>query len=242
MTLSIEGIQVAYGKLEAVRGVSLSVSIGEIVALVGPNGAGKSTTLLAATGVLRLRAGVIRLDGRLLHGLRPEDIVRRGLALVPEGRDIFRSLTVAENLLVAHRGDAANLQLETLLGLFPILAERYRKPAGQLSGGEQQQLAIARSLLTNPRFLMVDEPSLGLAPMMIDRVYQALQALRKERELGILVVEQSMRRVFEVADRICVMREGTVVAEANRDKFGDHATLERAYFGATNANSHRGHG
>lgn len=235
MALIIEGLQVFYGRVPAVRNASITVGPGEIVAIVGPNGAGKSTTLLAAAGALRPRSGHISLDGVCLLPLSPEQRVEQNLALVPEGREIFRTLTVAENLLVARRAGSAKsapaAAMDELLALFPVLGERYRQPAGQLSGGEQQQLAIARALLTAPKYLLIDEPSLGLAPLIVNRVYELLAELRRMRGLSILVVEQSMRRVLAVADRLYVMREGATSAEFTRGHFKDETLLEQAYFG-----------
>jgi branched-chain amino acid transport system ATP-binding protein len=235
MSLIIEDLQVSYGRVPAVRGVSIAVGPGEIVAIVGPNGAGKSTTLLAVAGALRSRAGRISMDGTSLLSLTPEQRVSRNLALVPEGREIFRTLTVAENLQVARATAKEKARqkatLDDLLSLFPVLRERYRQPAGQLSGGEQQQLAVARALMTEPRYLLIDEPSLGLAPLIIKRVYDLLIELRRTRGLSILVVDQSMRRVLAAADRVYVMRDGVTSAEFSRQQFGDKKLLEQAYFG-----------
>mgnify|MGYP001070008755 FL=1 len=235
MTLAIEHLEVSYGRLAAVRDATVTVASGEIVALVGPNGAGKSTTLLAAAGALQPRGGTITLDGASLLGLSPEQRVRRDLAMVPEGREIFRTLTVAENLTVAAGAGRAKPGtaevMDELLALFPILRERLRQPAGQLSGGEQQQLAIARALMTRPRYLLIDEPSLGLAPLVVKRVYEMLTELRRRQGLAILVVEQSMRRVLSVADKVCVMRDGRVVATFAGEDLSDRRRLEQVYFG-----------
>jgi branched-chain amino acid transport system ATP-binding protein len=235
MPLIIEELQVSYGRALAVRNVSIVVEPGEIVSIVGPNGAGKSTTLLAISGALRPRSGRILLDGASLLPLTPEQRVSRDLALVPEGREIFRTLTVAENLQVARNAgrakSAGNTAVDNVLSLFPVLRDRYRQPAGHLSGGEQQQLAIARALMSEPKYLLIDEPSLGLAPLMVKRVYDLLTELRQARGLSILLVEQSMRRVLATADRVYVMRDGLTSAVFNRDQFKDEKLLEQAYFG-----------
>jgi branched-chain amino acid transport system ATP-binding protein len=234
MSLRIERIEVSYGGAPAVRDVSIVVDPGEIVAVVGANGAGKSTTLLATAGVLRPRSGEISLDGRSLLSMTPEQRVERRLALVPEGREIFRDLTVGENLLVARgrvRAKMSAQRKDELLQLFPILQDRYRQYAGRLSGGEQQQLAIARALMGEPQYLMIDEPSLGLAPMMAAKVYDLLIELRRRRGLGILVVEQSMRRVLSAADRLYVLREGVSMGEFARKDLTDPSLIEDAYFG-----------
>ncbi len=235
LSLIIEELQVSYGNVPAVRNVSVTVAPGEIVAIVGPNGAGKSTTLLATAGALRPRSGRISIDSASISSLSSEERVKRNLALVPEGREIFRTLTVAENLLVARRAGRAKgapaATLDNLLSLFTVLGERYRQSAGQLSGGEQQQLAIARALLTEPKYLLIDEPSLGLAPLIVKRVYDLLIELRRTRGLSILVVEQSMRRVLAAADRVYVIRDGVTSAEFARHQFKNEKLLEQAYFG-----------
>jgi branched-chain amino acid transport system ATP-binding protein len=211
--LRLEGLHVRYGSIAAVRDVSLTVEEGEIVGLIGPNGAGKSTTLAAVAGLVPVAAGTILLDGKPLKGRGPDDIVRRGISLVPEGRRIFATLTVEENLRVglSARRDraAARADFERMLELFPVLGRFLHDSAGQLSGGEQQQLAIARSLLTRPRLLLVDEPSLGLAPLVVDLVFETLRDLR-ENGLTILLVEQNALRTIELANRSYVLRMGEI--------------------------------
>jgi branched-chain amino acid transport system ATP-binding protein len=209
-TLSIEGLEVRYGAVAAVRGLSLTVAAGEAVGLIGPNGAGKSTTLHAVMGVVPVHRGEVRLDGRTLRDSTPEAIARAGLALVPEGRRIFAGFTVEENLrlgLAARRnGDGAGA-LDAAYELFPILAEFRRRPAGALSGGQQQQLAIGRALVADPRVLLLDEPSLGLAPRLVDDVFEALARIR-ERGVGVLLVEQRAQRTVAFADRTHVLANG----------------------------------
>ena len=231
--LDVRDLSVDYGPLHAVREVSIHVSESEIVCLVGPNGAGKSTTTLALSGVLPLASGSVELEGKRLTGLSPEDIVRRGLSLVPEGRHIFSDLTVRENLILAAgvRGDskAFGRDLEYVSKVFPILGERPNQKAGTLSGGEQQQLAIARALLTSPRLLVMDEPALGLAPLIVQQLYEVLSHLRRGG-LTMLIVEQSMERAVQVADRIYVMNSGNVVLSGRSEEI-PVSDLKKAYFG-----------
>jgi branched-chain amino acid transport system ATP-binding protein len=212
-----------------VRAVSLEVSTGEIVGLLGPNGAGKSSTLGAVSGRLPVAEGRVLLDGEQLDGRPPEEIVRRGISLVPEGRHVFATLTVAENLAIGAttRTDRAGVaeDVERQLERFSVLRRYYRSNAGKLSGGEQQQLAIARALLSRPRLLLLDEPSLGLSPLLVDLVFETIEQLRAEG-ITILLVEQNASRTVEVADRCYVLRGGELVAHARRgelspDELGD---------------------
>ena len=231
--LDLDGIDVRYGPLPALRDLSLQLAEGETLGVVGPNGAGKTTLTLAIAGALPLFSGTIRFDGRSIAGLRTEDVSALGLALVPEGRRIFDGLTVQENLLVGmskRLGDRAARAraLDEMHAMFPILAERRNGMATRLSGGEQQQLAIARALLSRPRLLILDEPSLGLAPLMVDKVYEVLLALRKSG-LTILLVEQNPMRIGIVADRLIVLSGGSLKLQGPaRELLGD-ARLEQAY-------------
>jgi branched-chain amino acid transport system ATP-binding protein len=227
--LRVEGLGVRYGRIRAVRDVSLEVSPGEIVGLLGPNGAGKSSTLGAISGRLPVADGRVLLDGEQLDGRPPEEIVRRGISLVPEGRHVFATLTVAENLAIGAttRTDRARVaeDVESQLERFSVLRRYYRSNAGKLSGGEQQQLVIARALLSRPRLLLLDEPSLGLSPLLVDLVFETIEQLRAEG-LTILLVEQNASRTVEVADRCYVLRGGELVAHAARgelspDELGD---------------------
>ncbi len=217
--LTVEHLSVQYGRIRALRDVSMRVDAGEIVGLLGPNGAGKTTTLSAIAGLLPLAGGRVTLDGKDVSGTSPEAMVRQGVALVPEGRHIFGTLSVADNLRVGAtvRRDRAAVQgdIERELVRFPVLRRYYRTDAGKLSGGEQQQLAIARALVSRPRLLLLDEPSLGLSPVLVDVVIDAIQALRDDG-LTILLVEQNATRAVEVADRCYVLRTGSMVAEARR--------------------------
>jgi branched-chain amino acid transport system ATP-binding protein len=232
--LTIDELRVQYGRVPALHGVSLHVERGEVVALVGPNGAGKTTTLSAIFGLVAPAAGSIEFEGRSLVGSSPEQILRRGLALVPEGRHIFGTLTVAENLLLGStaRRDrpAAAADLEKMLELFPVLKSYYSSPAGTLSGGEQQQLAIARALLSRPRLLLLDEPSLGLAPVVIDTVFDVLEELRNEG-VTMLLVEQAAARAVEFADRAYILRTGRVAHAGTREEILRMENFETAYLG-----------
>src|ERR1700678_2728350 len=196
--LVVSGLVVRYGAVTAVRGLNLEVADGETVGVVGPNGAGKTSLLSAIAGIVPPLAGHVTFAGVPLSGIAIEDVVGRGMALVPEGRHIFAALTVRENLLlgatVRRDAQAVRHDMKRVFAMFPILAERRHHPAGQLSGGEQQQLAIARALLSRPRLLMLDEPSLGLAPTVVDRVYELLRTIR-EQAVTILLVEQNAERV-----------------------------------------------
>jgi branched-chain amino acid transport system ATP-binding protein len=208
--LQLEALDVRYGRVAAVRGLTLEVAAGEIVGLIGPNGAGKSTTLHAITGLIPSAAGDVRLAGRSLRGRRPEAIARAGIALVPEGRRIFGDFSVEENLrlgLAARRGNGAAAALEGVYELFPVLAEMRRRHAGALSGGQQQQLAIGRALVAGPDVLLLDEPSLGLAPTIVELVFDALAAIR-DRGVTVLLVEQRAQRTVAFADRTYVLGNG----------------------------------
>ena len=232
--LAIDDLRVNYGRVPALHGISLHVDEGEAVTLVGPNGAGKTTTLSAIFGLIPPAGGTIEFEGESLVGSSPEQILRRGLALVPEGRHIFGTLTVAENLQLgttARRDrSAAEADLAGTLDRFPVLKSYYSSSAGNLSGGEQQQLAIARALLSRPRLLLLDEPSLGLAPVVIDVVFDALEELRKEG-VTILLVEQNAARAVEFADRAYILRTGLVAHSGTRDEILRMENFETAYLG-----------
>ena len=232
-TLTLEGLDVRYGGVRAVRGLSFEVAPGEIVGLIGPNGAGKSSTLHAIMGVAPVVGGDVRLGGRSLRGERPEDIARAGIALVPEGRRIFAELTVEENLrlgLAARRSRGpADALLRSVYELFPVVEEFRRRSAGALSGGQQQQLAIARALVAEPDVLLLDEPSLGLAPTVVLVVFDALAAIR-ERGLAVLLVEQRAQRTVAVADRSHVLANGELRLTLGPERAADTDALVAAYF------------
>jgi len=230
MALELRGVEAGYRGALAVQGVSLTVPPGSIVTLLGPNGAGKSTTLRVAAGLIRPRAGEILLDGERLDGLPADAVVRRGLALVPERRELFPSLPVLENLsLGAHTRrdrDAIAEDLEMCFALFPRLKERRAQPARTLSGGEQQMVAIARGLMSRPRYLLLDEPSLGLAPLLIEEIFRKLIDIRA-RGTAILLVEQNAAAALEVADRGYVIETGQIRLEGTAaDLAADDAVRE----------------
>jgi len=232
-TLTLDALDVRYGGVQAVRGLSFEVAPGEIVGLIGANGAGKSSTLHAIMGVAPVVGGDVRLGGVSLRNRRPEDIARSGIALVPEGRRIFAELTVEENLrlgLAARRSRGpADGVLKTVYELFPIVEEFRARSAGALSGGQQQQLAIARALVAEPDVLLLDEPSLGLAPTVVDIVFDALAAIR-ERGLAVLLVEQRAQRTVAAADRSHVLSNGELRLTLGPESAGDTETLVAAYF------------
>jgi branched-chain amino acid transport system ATP-binding protein len=231
--LSIRELTVRYGRTPAVQGLSLEVGEGEIVGLVGPNGAGKSTTLAAVVGLVQPAAGGIVYRGEPIHGLATEEIARRGIALVVEGRHIFATLTVGENLALGKTANpdraGAEAALERVLEAFPVLRRTFGLPAGTLSGGEQQQLAIARALVAEPRLLLLDEPSLGLAPVLVDQVFEAIAEIRRAGAT-VLLVEQNVRRTVELADRTYVVRSGRVVLSGTRAELL-RSELDAAYLG-----------
>lgn len=233
--LDVDNIFVRYGDLQALRGVTLTVAEGEVVCIIGPNGAGKSTILASIAGGVTPFQGAIRYRGEALVGRRPEEIARLGLSLVPEGRHIFGTLTVDENLRIGgyvqtSRATAA-ADRDRLLELFPRLAERLGYPAGRLSGGEQQMLAVARAVMTRPRLLLVDEPSLGLAPLIVDQIYAILLDLRRHEGLTLVINEQSSTRILKHADRIYVLRGGQVQLEGRAENLRDGEAIRSAYFG-----------
>jgi branched-chain amino acid transport system ATP-binding protein len=229
--LELRGIRVSYGRIEVVHGVDLSVGRGEVIGMIGPNGAGKSSILRSICGLVRPTSGEVVFEDRLLTGMAPEQIVRLGLALVPEGRHIFKTLTVAENLRLGERSDGdGRAWMEQTLERFPILRERAGQRADRLSGGEQQQLAIARALLGRPKLLILDEPSLGLAPKMIDVIYELLQGLREEG-VTMLLVEQNAARTIDFSDRCVVLSTGKVRAQGSRSELQRNPDVLRAYLG-----------
>lgn len=242
--LHIDDMTVHYGRLAAVRNVSLTVNEGEIVCVVGPNGAGKSTTLLTISGVLNPTSGDVVFAGDRINGVRPELVARRGISQVPEGRHVFTTLSVEENLRIGSqmRKDKAQVEkdIKFIQEMFPILAERRRQSAGKLSGGEQQMLVIGRALLTNPKIMTIDEPSLGLAPNIVDRVYEVLTKLRDERGMTLLIVEQSSERALKAADRLYVLRSGQIQLEGNAADLQDGEKVRQAYFGFAEGSTHEG--
>ena len=234
--LSVEDLTVTYGAVAAIRGVNLSVRAGEVVALLGANGAGKSSMLRSISGIVRPRAGCIRLDATVISRLPPARIVRLGIGHCPEGRRIFGSLTAAENLRLgaAARDDRAAVaeDRERMLALFPILRERQQQPAGTLSGGEQQMLALARALMARPRLLLLDEPSLGLAPLLVQQIFRRLTEL-KAAGTTMLLVEQNIAVALDLADRAYVLRTGEVSLEGSAAELkANYERVAEAYLGA----------
>jgi branched-chain amino acid transport system ATP-binding protein len=232
--LVVEGLDVAYGDLQTLWGVSLSIRSGELVALVGANGAGKTTTLRAISGLLRPRGGTIRFQNVVLNGRRPHTIAELGIAHVPEGRQLFPQMTVHEHLLLGSYSRRARPQratnLERVYATFPVLKERYRQDAGTLSGGEQQMLAIGRALMSDPVLLLLDEPSLGLAPIIVRDLFAVVAQIRTQN-VTMLLVEQNVAQALQVADRAYVLENGRVVLEgAGRDLLG-RDDVRRAYLG-----------
>ncbi|MEE8542941.1 MAG: ABC transporter ATP-binding protein [Gammaproteobacteria bacterium] len=232
--LRLEDVHAQYGAIVALHGVSIDVREGELVALIGANGAGKSTLLSTIAGVLRPHQGRIEFRGESLVGLVPERIVRRGLAMVPENREIFPALTVEENLrlgaYIRKDRDEFQADLEHMFALFPILQERFAQRAGTLSGGEQQQLAIARALMSHPDLLMLDEPSLGLAPKIVEQVFELIQHLHEDG-MTILLVEQNVSLTLEIADRAYVLNMGAVQAAGTPAELRENVDLASVYLG-----------
>jgi branched-chain amino acid transport system ATP-binding protein len=231
--LEVRGLTARYGPVVAVRDVDLLVGEGEIVALLGANGAGKTTTLMSIVGLHRARSGSIELDGREIGHLPAEKVVRRGVSLAPEGRRIFAGLTVAENLRLGGAAAAAqdDGRRERLLELFPVLRERLKLPASSLSGGEQQQLAIARALMSGPKLLLLDEPTLGLAPKLVRLVFDLIVRLRDEEGVTILLVEQNVHQALACCDRAYLMRVGAVETEGTPEELRRDRRVQKAYLG-----------
>lgn len=236
--LGVFDLSVRYGKVPALNDVTLHLAEGERVFISGPNGAGKSSLLGAISGKVATSHGRIEMDGDLLTGRPPEAIARLGLSMVPEGREIFGSLTVEENLLVGtglrRDRDAIAGDIAEIFEAFPILGDRRYASAGALSGGQQQMLAIGRALMTNPKLMMVDEPSLGLAPKIVDQVYDTLVQLQEDRGLTLLIVEQSSTRAARVGGRMILLRGGSIVGDGDASDFAESDLLSEAYFGNSN--------
>ncbi|TMB73900.1 MAG: ABC transporter ATP-binding protein [Chloroflexi bacterium] len=228
--LEVEGLRVTYGAVEAVHGISFSVAKGEVVALIGANGAGKTSTLAALSGLIRPSGGSIRLDGRELVGAPPHRIVAAGVVQVPEGREILARMSVEENLLLGSRGRGGVAALEPVWERFPILRDRHALPAGTLSGGEQQMLAIGRALLARGRVLLLDEPSLGLAPKMVATIFDVLADLRRQGTT-MLIVEQNALRALRLADRAHVMDLGRLTLSGSGEALLRDQGVVRAYLG-----------
>lgn len=231
--LQVSGLTTRYGEISALRNASLHVGSGEVVGLIGPNGAGKSTLLNSLAGLLEPSEGTVTFDGEDVTGNSPERLLRMGLALVPEHRRIFADLSVEENLRIGGITVPAGRRqplLDEMAEQFPVLRDKWTMSAGYLSGGEAQQLAIARALMSEPRLLMMDEPSLGLAPVMVDVVFELIASLR-DRGRTMLVVEQNATRMLEMADRAYVVRSGAIVAEGTGAELRDGDRLFETFLG-----------
>jgi branched-chain amino acid transport system ATP-binding protein len=233
--LTIKSVHTYYGSIHALKGVSLHVRSGETVALIGANGAGKSTLVNTICGLVPSRKGTVDFQGKAIHTLSPEDIVREGIALVPEGRQIFSTLTVEANLQMGgfiHRRNGRQMgeDMERLYGRFPVLNERRHQLAGTLSGGEQQMLAISRALMSRPQLLIMDEPSMGLAPLVIKEIFNIIRELREEGRT-ILLIEQNARAALQIAERGYVLETGKVVLQGEGPMLLEHREIKRAYLG-----------
>jgi len=233
--LTLENVSVSYGPVQALRDVSLRVGDREIVALLGANGAGKSTTLRAISGIVPVSAGEIRFGDRKLTGLKPHKIVRLGISHAPEGRRVFPELTVEENLdlgaYVLRDPSAVGANLERAYRYFPVLRERRRQKAATLSGGEQQMLAVARALMSSPRLLLLDEPSLGLAPMLVDQIFDIVRQINREEGVAMLLVEQNANEALLHADRAYVMETGRITLEGPAPELRKDPRVIEAYLG-----------
>jgi branched-chain amino acid transport system ATP-binding protein len=232
--LEVKDLEAQYGWTKVLHGISFDVEEGGITTILGANGAGKTTTLRAVCGMVKTR-GEVRFDGRSIAGRATEDVVRRGIAHVPEGRGTFVSLTVEENLRLGAyargRGGSLAEDLETAYRYFPVLAERRAQLAGTLSGGEQQMLAVARGLMLRPRLLLLDEPSLGLAPLVVREIFRIVRTINQEQRVSVLLVEQNAAIALRLADRAYLMETGRVVMSGSAADLREHDTVRRAYLG-----------
>jgi branched-chain amino acid transport system ATP-binding protein len=233
--LEIKNLTVSYGAISALKGISLAVPSGGMVTLIGSNGAGKTTTLKTISGLLRPKAGEIFYDGKNIAGLPPHEIVKRGLAHVPEGRMIFSNLTVLENLqmgaYLVRDAKAVRRELESVFAIFPRLQERGQQVAGTLSGGEQQMLAIGRALMSQPKFLMLDEPSLGLAPLLVKTIFEKIVEINRARGLTILLVEQNANRALEISSFGYVLETGKITLQGDSASLRQNPQVKSAYLG-----------
>jgi branched-chain amino acid transport system ATP-binding protein len=232
--LNLDNVQVAYGNILALKGITLNVEEGELVTLLGSNGAGKSTCLKTISGLLRPQQGSITYLGQNIARLSAYEIVQRGISQAPEGRHVFARLTVGENLLMGaiQRKDTANIAADQdyVFSLFPVLSERIKQSAGTLSGGEQQMLAIGRALMSRPRLLLLDEPSLGLSPILVEKIFSVIQKVRQEGGT-VLLVEQNARQALEIADRGYVLETGKIILQGSAQELRTNQEVEKAYLG-----------
>lgn len=234
--LELTGVSAAYGRIEALAGVSLKVPQGGVVALLGANGAGKTTTLNVISGIVAPKAGEVRFAGRSMRGLGSDKVVAAGISQVPEGREIFRDMTVHENLVIGAqlRRDRAGIErdIEVMTGYFPILAKRFRQMAGTMSGGEQQMLLIARALMARPKLLLLDEPSLGLSPLLVQQIFDIIVRLHRDETLTLLIVEQNAAVALAVSQYAYILENGEIVAEGPSSELAANDSVRTAYLGA----------
>ncbi len=231
--LTVSNLEVYYGSIHAVKGISFEVNEGEVVTLIGANGAGKSTTLKTISAMMRPKSGSVQFEGRSLVGIRPHAIVSLGMAHCPEGRRIFQQMTVQENLeMGAYTRPKAEIavSMEEVYALFPRLKERFRQVAGTMSGGEQQMLAMGRAMMSKPRLLMLDEPSMGLAPLLVEEIFRIIRELNKTG-VTILLVEQNARMALAIADRGYVLETGKIIATAPAKELLNDEAVKKAYLG-----------
>ncbi|WP_423371439.1 ABC transporter ATP-binding protein [Burkholderia sp. LMG 32019] len=232
--LKIKGLQVNYGGIQAVKGVDMEVRQGELVTLIGANGAGKTTTMKAITGLKAYSAGDIEYDGKSIKGVPSHELLKRGLAMVPEGRGIFARMSIIENMQMGaylrNDNDQIKKDVERMFGFFPRLKERATQLAGTLSGGEQQMLAMSRAILSKPKLLLLDEPSMGLSPIMVEKIFEVVREISKEG-ITVLLVEQNARLALQAADRGYVMDSGTVTMEGDAKQMLDDPKVRAAYLG-----------
>ncbi len=233
--LKLEDVESGYGNILAVKGISLEVNQGEIITLIGANGAGKSTTLLTISGIVECRSGRILLNDEEIHPLGTDDIVKRGICQVPEGRHIFPQLTVQENLDMGAfmRNDTKQVKddLDYVFSLFPILEERRNQDGGTLSGGEQQMLAVSRALMAKPQLLLLDEPSMGLAPLIIKQIFEIIKKINQENNVTIFLVEQNANQALQIADRGYVIENGKITITGSADSLLSNQDVRKAYLG-----------
>ncbi len=233
--LELNDVHTYYGNIQALKGISLEIRSGEIITLIGANGAGKSTTLMSICGVVPPRSGEIRFRGESIHGMTPNRIVSLGVCQVPEGRHIFPQLTVQENLDLGAflRSDKAEIKrdLDYVFSLFPILEERRHQPGGTLSGGEQQMLAMSRALMARPQLLLLDEPSMGLAPLIIRQIFEIIRKINQEQDTTIFLVEQNANQALRIAHRGYVIENGRITLTDSADRLLSNPEVQKAYLG-----------
>ena len=233
--LELTDVHAAYGSIKALHGISLKVNDGSIVALLGANGAGKTTTLRAVSGTVKKTGGTVLFDGQMINARSPEDVARMGIAHVPEGRGTLAQLTVWENLrmgaYIRRDGNGVKQDFERVVSYFPWIGQRREQVAVTLSGGEQQMLAIARALMLRPRVMLLDEPSLGLAPLIVRDIYRIIQAINREQQTTILLVEQNARTALNTADHAYVIEAGHIAVEGSGDELARNESIRKSYLG-----------